>query len=460
MIKREVGETLKLAAPVVLAQVAQMSMSFVDAVMVGRLGAGQLAAAALGGSVFYPVTIVCLGVLSAVGPMVAQGFGAGDSKEVGRSVRQGLWLAAMLCVPAVLLLAKAGPFLAAIGLDRATTELAQSYLRALGWGVPALFGFAVLRNFMEGLARPRVVTGLTLLGVVLNIAGNYTLMYGKLGFPALGLRGCGLASAFVCWSMALGLVLFIVRRRDLSAFQPFSRLSKPDRHRFRELFRIGWPIGVSQGLEAGIFAATAFLMGLLGVQVLAAHQIALQCAALTFMVPLGVSIAASVRVGQAVGRGDPAGAARAGYCGIGLGALFMSMAALAFLTMPHPIISLFMDLDRTENSFVVAMAVRLLAAAALFQIFDGMQVTAMGALRGLKDTRFPMLIALFSYWGIGMATGWTLAFPAGLGGVGLWFGLAAGLAVAALLLSLRFHRSVGRRIAEKDGRVGQKTNLF
>ncbi len=454
MIKKEIRPTLALAGPVVVAQVAQMSMSFIDTVMVGRLGAFDLAAAALGSSAFYPVTIVCLGILSAIGPMVAQAFGAGDHEDAGRSLRQGLWLAGLLSIPAVFLLRHADSFLESVGLDPAATRLSKSYLEAVSWGVPGLFLFAALRNFLEALSRPRVVMAMTFLGVTLNVSANYTLMYGKLGFPALGLQGCGIATALVHWTMAAGLFLYLRAQKDLADFRLFADLGRPNLARFRDLLRIGWPIGVAQGLESGIFAATAFLMGLLGVEVLAAHQIALQCAAFTFMVPLGVSIAAAVRVGQAVGRRDPEGAARAGYCGVFLGACFMSVAALAFLTVPRPIISLFLDAAVAENAPVVRISVRLLAAAALFQIFDGIQVTAMGALRGLKDTKVPMLIALFSYWGIGIATGWLLAFEAGWGGIGLWFGLASGLMVAAVLLLARFRRRVGTLIRRQAAQAG------
>lgn len=441
---KDLRETLSLAAPIVAAQLAQMSMSFVDTVMVGRLGGSQLAAAALGGSLFYPVTIVCLGILAAVSPMVSQAHGARRPQLVERSVRQGLWLAGMLGIVAFLLLHRPSWFLAAVGLDAETTALSRSYLQAISWGTPALLWFGVLRNFVEGLSRPRVVTAITVAGVALNVAANYVLMYGKMGFPALGLRGCGLASSLVFWTMAALLASFVTWQRDLKKYRFFARLGRPDWGVFREMFRIGWPIGVSQGLESGIFATTAVLMGWLGVAVLAAHQIAIICAAYAFMVPVGISIAASVRVGQAVGRRDPVAAKRAGYSGIALGAVFMSLTAIPFWTLPFPIISLFLDPRLPENADVVAIAARLLAAAAVFQVFDGIQVTAMGSLRGLKDTRFPMFIALLSYWVVGLGAGCCFAFPLGLGGVGLWWGLALGLAVAAALLTMRFRNRLNR----------------
>lgn len=442
--KDEMRETLWLATPVVAAQLAQMSMGFVDTVMVGRLGQEALAGVALGNTTFFFVLIVCLGVIQAVGPMVSQAHGAGEHEPIERTVRQGLWLGVVLAVPAVLLLWHIAPVLRAIGQPDAAVAAAQGYVRAIVGGfLPALW-FMALRSFVEGLARPLPVTIITAVGVGLNIAANYVLMFGAWGVPAMGLKGTGWASTIVFWMLFGMLALFVTRVDPFATYRLFSGLRTPDPAYFRELVRIGWPIGVSSGIEAGLFMLTALMVGVLGTTPLAAHQIALQCAAFTFMVPLGVGIAGSVRVGQAVGRGHPDAARRAGYAAMLLAGLFMTGAALLFWLMPHAIVRLYIDPSAADTAPVAALAASLLGIAALFQVFDGVQVAAMGALRGLKDTRVPMGIAFVTYWGVGLSTGYVLGLVMGWGAPGLWWGLVVGLAAAALLLFARFHRRVRR----------------
>ena len=438
MLSREISQTIRLAVPLILSQLAQMSMSFVDTVMVGWLGSQQLAGVALGAAVFYPALVISLGILMAVSPMVSQGHGAGDPQTVGRSVRQGLWLATLLAIPTCWMMWNGGALLFWMGQEEATVLLAEQYLHAIVWGVVPGLWFGVLRYFVEGLSRPRVVMIITIAAMALNVGANYVLMYGKLGFPALGLAGCGWASTFVFWSMFFALAMFIGSSKELAVYGIFSHLSKPDWHYFSKIFRIGWPIGVMQGLEVGLFSATAVLMGLFGTTVLAAHQIALQCAAYAFMIPLGLSLAVSVRVGQAIGRKDFVGARRAGYVGMGLGAGFMMVSAICFWTFPRLIISLFLDIESGVNSDVVSQAVVLLSVAAVFQVCDGVQVTAAGALRGLKDTRTPMIVGVVAYWLVGLSSGYLLGFQLGWEGVGLWWGLVLGLTTAAVLLSWRF----------------------
>lgn len=442
MIRKEIQHTISLAGPLILAQLAQMSMSFVDTIMVGWLGSQQLAGIALGSAIFYPAVIISLGILMAVSPMVSQGYGTGDELAVGRAVRQGLWLGTFLAVPACVVMWKGVSLLSWMGQEEETVLLAKGYLDATVWGVAPLLWFAVLRHFVEGLSRPRGVMMITIGAVVLNMGANYVLMYGRLGFPALGLAGCGWASTLVFWSMLLVMVSFIGRNKGLRLYRVFSRLSKPDWHYFSEILKIGWPIGVMQGLEVGLFAATAFLMGLFGTAVLAAHQIALQCVAYAFMVPLGLSLAVSVRVGQAIGRKDLQAARRSGYVGIGLGASLTIITAICFWTLRRSIISLFLDVDSTASAEIVPKAIALLGVAAAFQVFDGVQVTAAGALRGLKDTRAPMIVALIAYWCVGLSSGYVLGFELDWDGVGLWYGLAVGLTTAAILLSWRFSRQI------------------
>ncbi len=440
----ETRATIVLAAPVVFTQVAQISMGFVDTIMVGRLGPESLAGVALGSTVFYTLLMLCMGIVMAVGPMVSQAFGAGESEPIGRSFRQGQWLAA--CLAAVFMVAvwNVAPVLRLLGQDEANIAAAMSYLRAIVWGAFPFLGFVGLRGLVEGVSRPRPVTAIAFVGVVLNIGLNWVLMYGHFGFPALGIVGTGWASATVFWFNFLALLLFVSREPQFRAFRIFERFGRPDPHYFRELFRIGWPIGASLGIESSLFMVTVMMMGWVSTDALAAHQVAIQCAAFTFMVPLGIGMAASVRVGQAAGRKDREGVLWAGRAALALSVGYMGLAALVFWLFPRAVVGLYLDLDVVRNAPVVALAVTLLRIAAVFQIVDGIQVTAAGALRGLKDTRVPMLISVASYWMVGLASGYGLGFVLGRGPAGLWWGLVLGLATAAGLLLLRF-RTVASR---------------
>lgn len=436
----EARSTIRLAVPVVAAQLAQMSMGLVDTIMVGRLGKEALAGVALGNTVFFFLVVTSMGVVMAVGPMVSQAHGAGEHEPIERSVRQGFWLAAMLTVPAFLVLWNIGPLLRWGGQPATAVIDAQGYIRAVVWGFFPFLGYMVLRGFVEGISRPLPVTVIAFVGVLLNVLSNYTLMFGKFGFPALGLVGTGWASTIVFWFLLVALALYCRHETTLKEYRIFSTLGRPDADYFRELFKIGWPIGVSLGIESGLFMLTALMIGLIGTTPLAAHQVALQCAAFTFMVPLGVGMAASVRVGQSIGRQDPDGARLAGFVAVALAALFMSGAAVVFWAAPRSIIGLFLDLGDPDNRVVVELAVTLLGIAAVFQVFDGVQVSAAGALRGLKDTRRPMLIGFVSYWLIGLTSGYVMGFVMGWGARGLWYGLVLGLAAAAFLLTRRFRR--------------------
>ncbi len=442
IIRLEVKELLLLAGPVAAAQVGQTLNGFVDTVMVGRLGPVELAGVALGNSTFFFLLVMSIGVVIAVGPMVSQAYGAGQNEPIGRSVRQGLWLGVALTIPVFLVIWNAAPIWRLMGQDEQAIIIAQQYLRAIVWGFMPMLWFVALRSFVEAVTRPWPVTFIVFAGVALNIGANYVLMFGKLGFPAMGLVGTGWASTIVYWFLFLSLLGYVQTIPRFRVFRLFARLGKPDPKYFRELIRIGWPIGASLGIEVGLFAATAFLVGTLGSTPLAAHQVAIQCASVTFMVPLGIGIAASVRVGQAVGRGDPVGARWAGYLGVMLSALFMLGTAILFWTAPRAVISLYLDLSDPVNAEVVTLAVTLLGIAAIFQIFDGVQVSAAGGLRGLKDTRVPMLIGFVSYWLLGLPISAALGFWAGWGATGLWWGFVLGLASAAVLLTTRFYRRV------------------
>ncbi|MEX1055053.1 MAG: MATE family efflux transporter [Rhodothermales bacterium] len=440
---------LGLAGPVVAAQLAQMSMGLTDTVMVGRLGKDALAGVALGNTVFSFFAVLWMGFVMAVGPMVSQAFGGGHKEPIERSVRQGFWLAAALTAPPFLILWNIGPFLLAIGQAEVAVDGATSYMRAISWGFLPFLWFVALRGFVEGISRPWPVTVIAFAGVAVNVSGNYVLMFGKLGFPALGLAGTGWASTIVYWFLTLVLGLFVVRGSSFKQYRIFSKIGRPDRHYFREILRIGWPVGVAFGIEVGLFMTTAVLLGTIGTTTLAAHQIAIQCAAFTFMVPLGIGMASAIRVGHAVGREDWPSVRLSGAVGMALSTAVMSVAALAFWILPREIIGIFLDLRIPDNRPVVELAITLLGIAAVFQVFDGIQVSAAGALRGLKDTRRPMLLGFISYWLIGLTIACTLGFAFHFGAPGMWWGLVLGLASAAVLLASRFHRLT----RSKDGLV-------
>jgi MATE family multidrug resistance protein len=437
ILRRELRATFALAVPLALTQLTQMAMGFVDVVMIGRIGPEAMAAGVIGTSVFFSLMLVCMGVVMAVNPLVAQAVGAEEPAEIGRAVRQGLWLATLLGLPLMALLSQAETLLLWAGQAPATAALAADYIQAILWGVLPNLWYTALRGFAEGLGRPRPILVVTVVAAFANAGLNWVLMFGKLGFPALGLVGAGWSSAIVMALLFVGLLAVVLWDRDFRRYADFGHLRSPDAGALRTLFQLGWPIGISFGLEAGLFATTTLLIGLLGTTALAAHQVAINAASVTFMIPLGVAMATTVRVGQAAGRGDPEGAERAGWTGVGLGAAFMLCSALLFWLRPEWVVWVYLG-ETTGEGEVAQMAAALLGIAAVFQIADGVQATAAGALRGLKDTRAPMIVGAVAYWGIGMTTALALGFGADFGTLGIWWGLTTGLAVAAVGLSAWF----------------------
>ncbi|MBF2079231.1 MAG: MATE family efflux transporter [Synechococcales cyanobacterium T60_A2020_003] len=434
----EIQSCLHLAIPLVGAQLAQSATSFVDTVMMGWLGSDTIAAGGLGAVMFNTLLLTSAALVSAVSPLTAEAFGAGNHQKVGSVVRQGFWLAVLLVMPCMVLLYQAQPILLALGQNPETVERSQIYVRAILWGIVPGLGIAVLRNWLAALAQPRPIIITVILGTVFNIVANYGLMFGKWGLPALGLAGIGWASCLSLWGMFFGLLTYSLIQPQLRHYRILHHLHRFAPRPFLELLRIGLPIGVLAGVEVGLFSMTTVLMGQLGTSTLAAHHIALQTASLTFMVPLGISLATTARVGQYLGQANGLGARLAGYTGITLAALFMSTMGILFWLAPETIVGLYLDLDNSANRDVVAIAKSLLGVAALFQIVDGIQICAAGALRGLKDTYVPMIIGIVAYWGVGLVSGYVLGFQMGLAGVGLWLGLAFGLMMAAIVLTWRF----------------------
>jgi MATE family multidrug resistance protein len=433
--RQEVGPLLRLAAPLIVGQVATLAMGFVDTVMAGRLSAQALAAVALGGAVWSSLFLFVIGTLSALSPSVAHLAGAGELHAVAPTVRQTGWIAAALSGLAVFVLVRTEVLLALFEVQPDVLPLAAGYLDALAWGIPGIALYMVLRYLSEGLAHTRPVLYIALLGLPFNVAGNWILMYGKLGAPALGAIGCGYATAIVFCIQGLAMTAYVARSAVYERVRPLLRWAAPDGRAIGELLWIGLPIGVALFLEVSLFATVALLMASFGTIAVAAHQIAFNFCALTFMVPLGVSMATTVRVGYATGRRDFDGARRAGWTGIGLAMAVQTLTAAVMLAAPGWIARIY-----TDDAQVRAVAVQLLMLAALFQLSDGAQVSASGALRGLKDTRVPMAITVVAYWLVGLPAGYLLGLKTDLGPRGLWCGFIGGLTVAAVLLIWRFRR--------------------
>ncbi len=430
-----------LAVPVIIDQIGMMSMGIVDTIMVGRLGAAPLGAVAVGAAVYFFVMVFSWGVLSSVGPTVAHAFGARQPDEIARATGQGFWLALLLFAIALLVVTNVDVILRLTGQSDSIITLSTSYVSALSYGMIAALWYSVLRSFTVGLGRTRVTMVISLAAALLNVVADYAFIYGQFGFPALGARGAGVATACVNWFMLAAGVIYVLKDRDLRLYRFTRHILRPDFSRLWGLIRLGVPIGAANSMEHGIFGLTAILMGRLGEIPLASHQIALNVAAFTFMVPLGVSTATTTRVGQATGAGDTHGARIAGWVGVGLAGLFMVATATTFLLFPGAIIGIY-----TSDRAVLDYASGLLMIAGAFQIFDGIQVAAQGSLRGLKDTARPMVVNLISYWGVGVPVSIILCFELGAGGPGLWWGLTSGLAVASVLHTRRFHR-LTRQIA-------------
>jgi len=431
----EIRRTLLLAGPLVIGQVTSFGMNFVDTIMAGRLGRIDLGAIAIGSSVWAAGLLFVLGVLMSVSPAVSQLDGAGRRLQAGEMTRQALWIALAISVMMALGARNAGWVMAALEVEPSVAELALGYLKAMSWGAPALTLMFVLRFFSEGTGYTRPTMYIGVLGIVLNVPLNYVLMFGKLGFEPMGAVGCGWATALVFWLQFLGLALYIRCREHYAAFELYQRFSRPSLREIHGLLRVGLPIGVTIFFEGSLFVSAALLIGTLGALPIAAHQVAINFASMAFMVPLGMAGAITIRVGNAIGRGDPHGARIAGLVGIGLAAVFALFSATAMFLLPEWIARIY-----TAEREVIELAASLLMLAAIFQLSDGLQVASAGALRGYKDTRRPMIYSVLSYWAIGLTTGWWLTFEREWGAAGMWVGLIAGLTVAAVLLGGRFLR--------------------
>jgi MATE family multidrug resistance protein len=442
----ELIETLKLAAPMALTQLGQIAMMTTDLAFIGRLGGDAVAAAALAGTVYFVSFTFGMGPTSAVAPLAAQAFGADQLHLVRRSLRTGLWVALLIALPIMAFPLRGEQILLGLGQAQVAAHLAQQYLFGLAWGVAPALWFMAIRSFMGAVNRPQPILWITLVAIPVNALLVYLLMNGEWGLPRLGLFGVGLATTMVNCGTLLAALWFATQRQPFSDYRVLAHVWRIDWKLMRQLVAIGAPISIAFLLEYGLFSAAALLMGRISTTALAAHQIALQVTAILFMVPFGIGMAATVRVGHAVGRGDVAAIRRAGLVAMLLGIFLVTILTLAVILARFAIARFFLGGDLRGVDATIDLAAKLLLVGATFFITDGIQSIAVGALRGMKDTRIPLLFAAISYWIIGFWLSYLLGFWTTLGAVGIWFGLSIGTVIYATLLVLRF-RLLARRLA-------------
>jgi len=438
----ELQATFALGAPLVLTNLAQIALTTTDLIVLGRLGPDALAAATLGSNLYLGIQIFAIGVVSATSPMMAQAFGRRYRvvRDVRRTFRQGLWSAAIISLPAWLLLWHCEAVLLLFGQEPHLAAAASPFVHHLQWGFLPFLGFIVLRSFMSASQRPMWALAISAAAIVFNIAINWILVFGHFGLPPLGLTGSGMATSLSNTFLFVATAIVLVTSRKFRRYHLFGRWWRPDWARFRTLWRIGLPIGATLGFEVTVFNAAVFLMGLFGATAIAAHSIAIQIATASFMVPLGLGQAATVRVGRAYGANDRNGIARAGWTAFSLVISFMASMSVLMMVAPHLLIGVFIDMSDPANAAVARMATAFLFCAAIFQVADGAQAVGAGMLRGLQDTRMPMIYAALGYWGFGMPLSLFFAFYMKLEGLGIWIGLAAGLAIVACMMIGRWIR--------------------
>ncbi len=430
--------TLVLGLPLIGSHLAQSVLHVTDTVMLGWYGVTELAAVVLGASAFFVVFILGAGFAQAVMPMVAAALGRGDEVQVRRDTRMGIWLSIGFGALTYPLFWWSEPILLRFGQDPDVAVLAQDYMRIVGLGmIPALMVMA-LKSFLAALTRAQVVLWVTIAAAVINALVNYALIFGNWGAPELGVRGAAIATVASQLLSLMLLALYAHWHHDPARFRIWQRFWRADPQALTQVFRLGWPIGVQGLAEAGLFVATAIMIGTIGKVELAAHGIAMEIVSLFFMIHVGLANAATIRAGHADGAGDARGLRDGAKVAIGLSAAFGLIGITIFLGLPQQLIGLFLDLSLPDSAAIIVYGTGLLAVAALFQMVDAGQVMAMGLLRGLRDTRVPMVLAAVSYWLIGIPCAWFLGLHLGYGGMGVWGGLVIGLLVAATTLMWRF----------------------
>ena len=444
-IRTECKKYLQLAIPLVSAQVVQSLTGFFDTIMMGRLGAETLAGGGLAALVFIAILNVAIGIVSGISPIIAQAYGAGNKTKIEKYTRQGFWLVLFLSIPAMLIIAKFDSIMLQLGQTETTVTLANTYLDIILWALFPALGFGMLRSVVSALSHARPIMLIVISGTFFNIVGNYVLGFGKFGFPRLELAGLAIASTITFWGMFIALVIYILKHPQLKIYRIFEQIHKFKPGIILELSKIGVPIGIFIGFELGLFTVVTFLMGTLGTEVLAAHQIVFQTMVVIFMIPLGMSYAATVRVGQWLGKRSLEGIKLSTYLSIGMGFIFTSILTIVMLLFPQSIIGLYLDINDPANTEIINLALPMLIIANLSQILDGVQKITYGALQGLQDTRFPLLLSIPVLWGIGLTSGYVLGFIFDWGGTGLWLGQSVGIAIVAILFLIRFRHQIVRQ---------------
>ena len=437
--RAEFKATSRLAGPLVITQVTQFSLSLTDTILIGRLGGDALAAVGLAATLYIVAYLLCMGILAAVPPLAAQAYGAQNPRLLRRTIRQGLWISSMLGFFAIGALWPSEQIFLLLGQEPDLAVHSQEYVRAAIWGiVPGLY-VITMRGFISVMGRPNFILVVMLTGFTVNGLADYALIFGVWGFPKLGVMGVGLATTFTNFTMCSAIMIIAMKANRLRRYKVLGYFWRPDWLVFRDILKVGIPISAMIMMEHSLFASATFMMGNLGKSEIAAHTIAIQLAATSFMVPLGIGQAAVIRIGLAVGRNDSAGARRAGWLAIGLGFAFMFVPAVLFAVAPQFLIGLFIDIQAPANSEILALGSSYLLIAAIFQLSDGIQCIAAHSLRGLCDTRIPMLIAGLSFLLIGFTVAQYTAFHTPLRGDGIWWGLLLALSLVAVLLSVRFY---------------------
>ena len=442
--RAEIADTVKLAWPMALTQLGQIAMMTTDLALIGRLGDAAVASVGLAHLILFVGFVFGMGLVSAVATLAAQAYGARKPRMVRRSLRMGLWAAVILGIPINVIQMWGEDILLAVGQTHEAAALAARYLAGLAWSMIPAWCFIALRNFMGAVNRPEPALWITLAAIPVNALLAYALIHGYYGFPRLDLLGAGLATTFVNVGMCVAAVWICYACRPFKKYRVLGRFWRMDWELMRQLIVIGVPISGTMLLEWGLFSAAAILVGWLGTTALAAHQIALQTAAILFMVPFGISLAATVRVGHAVGRGDPIATRRAGFAALALGAAIMVALTLIVLVFRNLIPLLFLGDAATAAGETAWLAGTLLLIGATWFVADGIQSIAAGALRGLNDTRVPLLYAALCFWLVGFNSAYALAFWSGIGVFGVWIGFSLSLWLFALLLTVRFRNLTAR----------------
>ena len=443
LIKKEFFLSLKLSTPLVAALLAQATMELVNSLMLGQLGPQALAAGVLENAIFVMVLITCVGLLNAGGVLIARHYGARQSHEITMVLSQLIYIASFLAIVGMVVLWFVPHFLLWMKQDPEIVFLTGLFLHAKLWGLLPLFLFFSFREFVSALSYTKLIMLLSLMIVPLTALANYIFMFGKWGFPEMGIQGIGYSTALMQWVLLFAILFYIFKNQKLKPYLQ-SGLQPLLWSKILEIFKLGIPVSLTMGFEVGLFSVTTIMMGYFGTNALAAHQIAMQCATFAFMFPLGIAQGTAIRVGQSIGEGSLLKAKYAGYVGVSLGIIIAVITAVICLSFPTILIGLFINVDEPNHAILISSAVKFLGVMALFQILDAVQVIMNGALRGLKDTFVPMCLGLLSYWISGLTSGYLLAFVYGLGGVGLWWGLGIGIGISGMLLVFRFKQRVLR----------------